>query len=151
MKLIMSILMTTSMMMSMTKTPISKGGTLVLATFSVALMMGYIMSTFMFSYIFIIIMMSGMMVMFMYMAVIMSNNKFKLSITMVLTMVMSMLMCMLINEPQEPSTQNEENHLLVNLVLNWQITMMVVILLLFIMIVTVNMITTNSGPLRMKS
>nr|YP_010354981.1 NADH dehydrogenase subunit 6 [Brachyrhynchus triangulus]UOG86760.1 NADH dehydrogenase subunit 6 [Brachyrhynchus triangulus]UPL65815.1 NADH dehydrogenase subunit 6 [Brachyrhynchus triangulus] len=151
MKLITSMIMSMSIMLPLTKTPMSSGGVLVISSMAMAVMIGFMMNTFMFSYILVIIMMSGVMVLFIYMSVISSNKKFKPSFKATVMLVMSMIMMYMITEPQETPQHKDDQLMVIGMLVNWQITMMAIMLLLLIMIVSVIMITTSKGPLRMKT
>nr|AML25805.1 NADH dehydrogenase subunit 6 [Elateroidea sp. BMNH 1274768] len=93
-------IMTASMLMFMSH-PMSLGLILLIQSLIVALITGFMFSTFWFSYIMFIIMVGGILVLFIYMVSIASNELFKFSNLLFMSMMMffmSMMMLFILND-----------------------------------------------------
>nr|YP_010147362.1 NADH dehydrogenase subunit 6 [Plautia crossota]QQP22173.1 NADH dehydrogenase subunit 6 [Plautia crossota] len=158
MNLMMSLMISMALILMMLNHPLSMGLILILQTLITAMLIGYMMNSFLFSYIIIIIMLSGALVLFIYMASIASNEKFKLSIkNLLLSMsvfLMSLMWLFLYNKMNLPNNMIYIEELSLIKLFNTntaKITLLMIIYLLLAMIAVSNIAKTNNGPLRMKS
>nr|QGU83703.1 NADH dehydrogenase subunit 6 [Eysarcoris aeneus] len=157
MNLLMSSMPVLSLVLMTLNHPLSMGLILILQTIMTAMIIGYMIESFLFSYIIIIIMLSGALVLFIYMASVASNEKFKLSLKLsLLSMMMFMIMYILISPFNSSILFNNNNIDKVSLIkifntMTAQMTLMVIIYLLFTMIVVSNIAKVTEGPLRMKN
>nr|YP_010714112.1 NADH dehydrogenase subunit 6 [Menida musiva]WDD39675.1 NADH dehydrogenase subunit 6 [Menida musiva] len=157
MNMIMSLMILSSLIMMTLNHPLSMGLILIIQTLLTAMIIGYMMSSFFFSYIIIIIMLSGALVLFIYMASVASNEKFKspiknsiMSLIFLITMIITMYMY---NLNYLNNYMNLNDHISLIKIFNMitaQLTMMMIIYLLFTMIVVSNVAKVKEGPLRMK-
>lgn len=76
----MSLIINIALILIILNHPLSIGLILILQTLITAILIGYIINSFLFSYIIIIIILRGALVLFIYIARIASNEKFNLSI-----------------------------------------------------------------------
>uniref|UniRef100_UPI003002606B NADH dehydrogenase subunit 6 n=1 Tax=Triatoma boliviana TaxID=3120505 RepID=UPI003002606B len=88
---IMILSITTSIVFTMMKHPLSMGLTLIIQTIMVSIMTGLMINVFWFSYILIISMLSGALVLFTYMASVASNEKFHTSMQMMIFIMMILI------------------------------------------------------------
>nr|URT60185.1 NADH dehydrogenase subunit 6 [Arma chinensis] len=156
--MLMSLMITVSLILLTLNHPLSMGLILILQTLIVASVIGYMLSSFFFSYIIIIIMLSGALVLFIYMASMASNEKFKSPVNMITISFLFMIMSMVLLYYYNPNNYNNimcySDYLSLIKTFNMitaQLTMMMIIYLLFTMIVVSNIAKTNQGPLRMKT
>nr|YP_009915363.1 NADH dehydrogenase subunit 6 [Palomena viridissima]QLF99783.1 NADH dehydrogenase subunit 6 [Palomena viridissima] len=155
---IMSMMIIMSLIMLYLNHPLSMGLILIIQTMMTAVIVGYMMSSFLFSYIIMMIMLSGVLVLFIYMSSIASNEKFNSPIKM---MAVSLLLFIIINYYMFMyNNMNMMNNLYMNEIISLikifntmtaQITMMMIMYLLLTMIVVSNIAKVTEGPLRMKS
>nr|AWN56176.1 NADH dehydrogenase subunit 6 [Chinavia impicticornis]AWN56189.1 NADH dehydrogenase subunit 6 [Chinavia ubica] len=153
----LSMMITMSIILLYLNHPLSMGLILIIQTLITAMIIGYMMSSFLFSYIIIIIMLSGALVLFIYMASIASNEKFKSPITMIIMSVMIMMMTfmfMVFNNNLFMANNISMNEItsIIKIfnTLTAQITMMMIMYLLLTMIAVSNIASVTYGPLRMK-
>nr|UPX88561.1 NADH dehydrogenase subunit 6 [Palomena prasina] len=154
----MSMMIIMPLIMLCLNHPLSMGLILIIQTMMTAVIVGYMMSSFLFSYIIMMIMLSGVLVLFIYMSSIASNEKFNSPIKMMLISLLLLIIiiyCMFMY-----NKMNMINNLYMNEVISLikifnsmtaQITMMVIMYLLLTMIVVSNIAKVTEGPLRMKS
>nr|YP_010693417.1 NADH dehydrogenase subunit 6 [Gonopsis coccinea]WCB99299.1 NADH dehydrogenase subunit 6 [Gonopsis coccinea] len=138
--------------------PLSMGLVLLMQTFMVAMIMGYIMESFFFSYIIIIIMMSGALVLFIYMSSVASNEKFNTPMKNIIMMTSLFILIYFVLKTTKYETNiinnlvSIENVSLIKIFNSTtsMITMMMIFYLLMTMIVVSNNAKVSEGPLRMK-
>nr|QXP99396.1 NADH dehydrogenase subunit 6 [Eoscarta assimilis] len=168
MKLMLIMMIMSSMTFLMMKHPLSAGFMLLVQTTLTCLMNGLNNYSYWFSYILFIVFIGGMMVLFIYMASIASNEKFKFSIKTSLLIITTMLLIMTI------MNMNNNIYILMNETFNYLLysknmnkemisimkmfnypTMMLSIIaityLLFTLITTVKITNIEEGPLRTKN
>nr|YP_009654859.1 NADH dehydrogenase subunit 6 [Plautia fimbriata]QCI09426.1 NADH dehydrogenase subunit 6 [Plautia fimbriata] len=158
MNLMMSLMINMALILMMLNHPLSMGLILIMQTLITAMLIGYMMNSFLFSYIIIIIMLSGALVLFIYMASIASNEKFNLSIkNLLLSAIMlsvSLLWFFLYNKMTFSNNMIYIEELSLIKLFNTntaKITLLMIIYLLLAMIAVSNIVKTNNGPLRMSS
>nr|YP_009454516.1 NADH dehydrogenase subunit 6 [Gonopsis affinis]AUF71511.1 NADH dehydrogenase subunit 6 [Gonopsis affinis] len=138
--------------------PLSMGLVLLMQTFMVAMIMGYIMESFFFSYIIIMIMMSGALVLFIYMSSVASNEKFNTPMKNIIMMTSLFILIYFVLKTTKCETiiinnlMSIENMSLMKIFnsMTSMITMMIIMYLLMTMIVVSNNAKVSEGPLRMK-
>nr|YP_009654911.1 NADH dehydrogenase subunit 6 [Cazira horvathi]QCI09888.1 NADH dehydrogenase subunit 6 [Cazira horvathi] len=158
MNLLMSLMFMMSFTLLMLNHPLSMGLILIIQTMITAVIIGYMMKSFFFSYIIIIIMLSGALVLFIYMASVASNEKFKFSLS---VLIGSVVLFMLINfimfyYNHQYLYDMIDSNSPINLIkiynmMTAQLTMLMIIYLLFTMIIVSNNAKITEGPLRMKN
>nr|WGO58169.1 NADH dehydrogenase subunit 6 [Scalida pyrrhocephala] len=159
MKIIMSISMSTSILLTQIKHPLSMGLILLTQTIMISLMSGMITYSFWFSYILLIVFLGGMLILFIYVTSLASNEMFYMSIktTMIMLILITMAMFMFYNT--EPFMQNTESATFITMnnteilsKLYNQPTKVITVILasyLFLTLITVVKITNlHKGPLR---
>nr|YP_002418804.1 NADH dehydrogenase subunit 6 [Nezara viridula]ABM63315.1 NADH dehydrogenase subunit 6 [Nezara viridula] len=152
----MAIMVTASLTMMLLNHPLSMGLILIIQTLITAMIIGYMMSSFLFSYIIIIIMLSGALVLFIYMASIASNEKFNspVKLMMLSLMILIITFTYFYYSMMFMNTNFNMNEMMSIIkifnTLTAQITMMMILYLLFTMIVVSNTAKVTEGPLRMK-
>nr|YP_010303524.1 NADH dehydrogenase subunit 6 [Anaxilaus musgravei]QUT09476.1 NADH dehydrogenase subunit 6 [Anaxilaus musgravei] len=158
----MNIMVTLMIMMSLflliMNHPLSMGFILIIQTIITAMVIGYLMKSFLFSYIIIIIMLSGALVLFIYMASVASNEKFKFPIIYsAMNIIMSLMIFIYLkynnNNWELNNLQMNEKISLIKIfnTLNFTITIMMITYLLLTMIAVSNIAKVTEGPLRMSS
>nr|YP_002970771.1 NADH dehydrogenase subunit 6 [Valentia hoffmanni]ACJ69583.1 NADH dehydrogenase subunit 6 [Valentia hoffmanni] len=166
----MSQMMNLSLLMSillpMTKHPLSMGMILIMQTIIIATITGLMINTFWFSYILIITMLSGMLVLFIYMASIASNEKFQTSMNMMIMTSMMTITAILtpflgdqLSQSKNWSSSKKATLLMdqsMNMIKlfnihNLSITMLIICYLFFTMIVVSFIVNNYEGPLRTKN
>nr|URH16616.1 NADH dehydrogenase subunit 6 [Termitogeton planus] len=155
MKTVMSTSMTTSLMFTQMKHPMTMGMTLMAQTMMVCLISGMMSKSFWFSYLLFMIMVGGMLVLFMYMTSLASNEMMS-SPNKMLTMTAVTLPAMIFLMPNTTNEETNTNSLMENEIKTTATTMfnqstmtiMLVLYMLTTLIVVVNMINISSGPLR---
>nr|YP_010184621.1 NADH dehydrogenase subunit 6 [Zicrona caerulea]QVH34053.1 NADH dehydrogenase subunit 6 [Zicrona caerulea]UCC46153.1 NADH dehydrogenase subunit 6 [Zicrona caerulea] len=158
MNILMSFMITLSLILLSLNHPLSMGLILIVQTLITSMIIGYMLSSFFFSYIIIIIMLSGALVLFIYMASVASNEKFKSPFYMIIVSMVTMIVMltfMIINNFNYinnfiPYNDNLSLIKIFNM-MTAQLTIIMIIYLLFTMIVVSNVAKTNEGPLRMKN
>nr|QZI85948.1 NADH dehydrogenase subunit 6 [Eocanthecona furcellata] len=155
--MMLSMMIFMSLILLMLNHPLSMGLILIMQTLITAMIVGYMMTSFFFSYIIIIIMLSGALVLFIYMASVASNEKFKSPLNMTLGSTLFMIMSFIyINYHNIQYNNNIINFndaislIKIFNMITAQLTMIMIIYLLFTMIVVSNVAKINEGPLRMK-
>nr|YP_009654898.1 NADH dehydrogenase subunit 6 [Eocanthecona thomsoni]QCI09875.1 NADH dehydrogenase subunit 6 [Eocanthecona thomsoni] len=158
MKIMLSLMIMLSLILLTLNHPLSMGLILIIQTLITSMIIGYMMESFFFSYIIIIIMLSGALVLFIYMASVASNEKFKSSINMMIIPSAVMILVYMLNyyynmEYYINSLMYNDSITLIKIfnMITAQLTLMMVIYLLFTMIVTSNIAKVTEGPLRMKN
>nr|ARH54023.1 NADH dehydrogenase subunit 6 [Stricticollis tobias] len=142
--------------------PLSMGIVLLLQTIVIALITGDMCLNFWFSYILFLILIGGMLILFIYMTSIASNEKFSLNFKMIIPTIMSVLFLWFMNISWKPEYSNQEtsalqeNNLIPFLVKyihfpTNMITIMMIIYLLITLIMTIKIIKSSKGPLRLKN
>nr|YP_011002225.1 NADH dehydrogenase subunit 6 [Picromerus viridipunctatus]WPO01486.1 NADH dehydrogenase subunit 6 [Picromerus viridipunctatus] len=154
----MSMMIITSLILMSLNHPLSMGLILIIQTLLTSMVIGYMMESFFFSYIIIIIMLSGALVLFIYMANVASNEKFKSPINMMMISTLGMFTLMMFmnwyNKFNLTKSLNYNDNISLIKIFNTitaQLTLMMIIYLLFTMIVVSNVAKITEGPLRMKS
>nr|YP_010374289.1 NADH dehydrogenase subunit 6 [Tholosanus proximus]QVD38911.1 NADH dehydrogenase subunit 6 [Tholosanus proximus] len=156
--MLMMLMITMSLILMSLNHPLSMGLILIMQTLITAMVIGFLMESFFFSYIIIIIMLSGALVLFIYMASVASNEKFdfpyKTSMMIFMFMIISFLYISYynINYLTNSVKMNEFMSLIkIFNTLTAQLTLMMIIYLLFTMIAVSNIAKVTEGPLRMKN
>nr|DAZ87583.1 TPA_asm: NADH dehydrogenase subunit 6 [Stiretrus anchorago] len=157
MNFLMSMMMMMSLILLSLNHPLSMGLILIIQTLITSMVIGYMLSSFFFSYIIIMTMLSGALVLFIYMASIASNEKFKSPLFMMLISLSFMLITYTIMYLYNFNYFNNMiiNNEIISLIkmynmITAQLTMMMIMYLLYTMIVVSNIVNINKGPLRMK-
>nr|YP_003204898.1 NADH dehydrogenase subunit 6 [Mordella atrata]ACO92587.1 NADH dehydrogenase subunit 6 [Mordella atrata] len=161
-KMIMITNLALSLMFICLKHPLSMGGSLLIQTILISLVLGNSAPNFWFSYILFLIMVGGMLVLFIYMTSVASNEPFKTSWPLLITIPTIILSATVLTSPLSSILifNNKEstpfdfalsfNQLIVKF-MNWpsMITLSFMIVYLLITLVAVVKITDLSyGPLR---
>nr|YP_009694517.1 NADH dehydrogenase subunit 6 [Eurydema oleracea]QEI26502.1 NADH dehydrogenase subunit 6 [Eurydema oleracea] len=154
----LSFMITISLILLTLNHPLSMGLILIMQTLVTAIIIGYMMESFLFSYIIIIIMLSGALVLFIYMASVASNEKFNSPINMMIIscslMIISftLLYYLDIKYFNNNLIKNDQISLikLFNM-MTAKMTLMIIIYLLLTMIVVSNIAKVTEGPLRIKN
>nr|YP_011002212.1 NADH dehydrogenase subunit 6 [Cazira verrucosa]WPO01460.1 NADH dehydrogenase subunit 6 [Cazira verrucosa] len=155
MNFLLSFMFLISLILLTLNHPLSMGLILILQTIITAMLIGYMLKSFFFSYIITIIILSGALVLFIYMASVASNEKFKYNIKFNAIFLMTLIMMsILLNSNYEyliDSIPNNDNinYIKIFNMITAQLTMIMIIYLLFTMIVVSNIAKINKGPLRM--
>nr|UBI43998.1 NADH dehydrogenase subunit 6 [Eysarcoris ventralis] len=158
MNLLMSMMIVMSFTLMMLNHPLSMGLILIIQTIMTAMIIGYMIESFLFSYIIIIIMLSGALVLFIYMASVASNEKFQLSMKMnVSLMILMVFMCIIsymynnsVNFMMNINYMDKISLIKIFNTMTAQLTFLMIIYLLFTMIVVSNIAKVTEGPLRTK-
>nr|QWX95330.1 NADH-ubiquinone oxidoreductase chain 6 [Salapia nigra] len=159
MTMMLTLLMTMSFTFLWLNHPISMGISIITQTIIVATISGIMLESFWYSYIIVITMLSGMLVLFIYMASVSSNEKFNPSIKLT---IFSLIMTIL-GMTWQSSNFNLDNDLMMNVpkmsevvslnnLFNCKtknITLLMVLYLLFTMITVSSIVNISEGPLRM--
>nr|AWV84118.1 NADH dehydrogenase subunit 6 [Tettigades sp. 2 PL2017] len=160
MKIIFMFLIFFSLMIMLTKHPLSMGFTLLMETILASLICSLNMSNYLLSYILFLIFIGGMLILFMYMSSIASNEKFYMLnvLSIMIMMIISILIVIKMKLNLEYSLYNENIgslELHSNLTMNklyslpsGMLTLMMMIYLLFTLIVVSNIIGNKFSPLR---
>nr|QEL51215.1 NADH dehydrogenase subunit 6 [Menida violacea] len=157
MNIMMSGMIILSLIMLMLNHPLSMGLILIIQTMITGIIIGYMMGSFFFSYIIIIIILSGALVLFIYMASVASNEKFKSPVKMMVLSSTFMIMAIIIltnynfNYFNNFMFMNEISLIKIFNMITAQLTMLIIIYLLFTMIVISNIAKVDEGPLRTKT
>nr|YP_010714125.1 NADH dehydrogenase subunit 6 [Menida metallica]WDD39688.1 NADH dehydrogenase subunit 6 [Menida metallica] len=157
MNIMMSGMIILSLIMLMLNHPLSMGLILIIQTMITGIIIGYMMGSFFFSYIIIIIILSGALVLFIYMASVASNEKFKSPVKMMVLSSTFMVMAIIIltnynfNYFNNFMFMNEISLIKIFNMITAQLTMLIIIYLLFTMIVISNIAKVDEGPLRTKT
>nr|YP_010946970.1 NADH dehydrogenase subunit 6 [Sigmella normalis]WGO57727.1 NADH dehydrogenase subunit 6 [Sigmella normalis] len=158
--MIMSTSLSTSLLFTQIKHPLSMGLTLLIQTILISLMSGMITQSFWFSYILLIVFLGGMLILFIYVTSLASNEMFFMSTKMLLTMMITTITLMILLKNIEPFMQNTEsmnffpmnnNNETLTKLYNQPTKTITVILAsyLFLTLITVVKITNlHKGPLR---
>nr|YP_010946957.1 NADH dehydrogenase subunit 6 [Sigmella ectobioides]WGO57714.1 NADH dehydrogenase subunit 6 [Sigmella ectobioides] len=159
MKIIMSMSMSTSILLTQIKHPLSMGLILLIQTIMISLMSGMITYSFWFSYILLIVFLGGMLILFIYVTSLASNEMFYMSTKIMLTMTAMIILFKIMLNNTEPFMQNTEsmtfistnNTEMLSKLYNQPTKIITVILAsyLFLTLITVVKITNlHKGPLR---
>nr|AWV84430.1 NADH dehydrogenase subunit 6 [Tettigades sarcinatrix]AWV84443.1 NADH dehydrogenase subunit 6 [Tettigades sarcinatrix] len=160
MKIIFMFLIFFTLMILLTKHPLSMGFVLLMETILASLLCSLNMSTYLLSYILFLIFIGGMLILFMYMSSIASNEKFYMlnMLSTTIMMIISILIVIKLNLNLEYSLYNINTgslELNSNLTMNklysmpsGMLTLMMVMYLLFTLIVVSNIIGNKFSPLR---
>nr|YP_010192724.1 NADH dehydrogenase subunit 6 [Picromerus lewisi]QZP40904.1 NADH dehydrogenase subunit 6 [Picromerus lewisi]URT60198.1 NADH dehydrogenase subunit 6 [Picromerus lewisi]UYG49494.1 NADH dehydrogenase subunit 6 [Picromerus lewisi]WQM56497.1 NADH dehydrogenase subunit 6 [Picromerus lewisi] len=159
MNILLSMMIVMSLVLLSLNHPLSMGLILIIQTLITSTIIGFMLGSFFFSYIIIIIMLSGSLVLFIYMASVASNEKFKSPINMMFISSISMMFIMSLSFMYlyKSYLKNElyynDTITLIKIfnTITAQLTLLMIIYLLFTMIVVSNVSKTNEGPLRMKN
>nr|AWV83247.1 NADH dehydrogenase subunit 6 [Graptopsaltria nigrofuscata]AWV84469.1 NADH dehydrogenase subunit 6 [Graptopsaltria nigrofuscata] len=159
MKMLMLMLMMLSMNFIFMKHPLSMGFTLLLQTILSSLTCSLNFNSYFMSYVLFLIFIGGMLILFMYMSSIASNEKFFFSMKL---MMMNMLTIFLLSFINNDNFDNKDLLSLINLnnenssfmmyklymLPSGNITLLMIIYLLFSLIVVSKIIKTKNVPLR---
>nr|YP_010271141.1 NADH dehydrogenase subunit 6 [Anchon yunnanense]UKB86906.1 NADH dehydrogenase subunit 6 [Anchon yunnanense] len=155
---LMKLMMTTSIMSTMMKMPMSMGITLMIQTMMAISLMNTMSTSSWIPSITFLIMIGGLMIIFMYMSSITSNEKFKLNLKMLYPMTIMMLMMEeMMSNYQTPEIQNlqKESPVMMSMTKMYSKSMMMTMLIMMFLLLTmivVNKITKMfEGPLRTKT
>nr|AWV83897.1 NADH dehydrogenase subunit 6 [Tettigades distanti] len=160
MKIMFMFLIFFTLMIMLTKHPLSMGFALLMETMLASLTCSLNMSTYLLSYILFLIFIGGMLILFMYMSSIASNEKFNMFnvLSTMIMMIISILIVIKLSLNFEYNLYNENVSSLElnsNLMMNklysipsGMLTLMMVIYLLFTLIVVSNIIGNKFSPLR---
>nr|WPO01473.1 NADH dehydrogenase subunit 6 [Eocanthecona thomsoni] len=157
MNLLLLLMIMMALIMLTLNHPLSMGLILIMQTLVMSMIIGYMMESFFFSYIIMIIMLSGALVLFIYMASIASNEKFKSPINLMtcymLIMTIIAYYLFFIMKYFNNNMIYIDNISLIKIfnMITAQMTLMMIMYLLFTMIVVSNIAKNNEGPLRMKN
>nr|URH16929.1 NADH dehydrogenase subunit 6 [Microcerotermes papuanus] len=158
-KLLMSMSTMTSLMFTQMKHPLAMGLMLLIQTTMVCLISGTMYKSFWFSYILFMIMIGGMLVLFMYMTSLASNEMFSPSNKMLVATIMTLpallytMPTVTNNKEMCPHDTMTENEILTTTTVMYNqmmgiMTTLLVLYMLLTLIVVVNIINVNKGPLR---
>nr|AWV83390.1 NADH dehydrogenase subunit 6 [Yezoterpnosia nigricosta] len=159
MKMLILMLMLLSMNFMFMKHPLSMGFILLMQTIFSSLTCSLNLNSYFTSYILFLIFVGGMMILFMYMSSIASNEKFYFSMKL---MLMNILMIFLFNMIDLIDINNQNMIMLMNLYNEYcnysmnklymlpsgNITLLMIIYLLFTLVIVSNIIKLKSSPLR---
>nr|AWV83962.1 NADH dehydrogenase subunit 6 [Tettigades lacertosa] len=160
MKIIFMFLIFFTLMIMLTKHPLSMGCTLLLETILASMTCSLNMGTYLLSYILFLIFIGGMLILFMYMSSIASNEKFYMfnMLSIMVMMIISILIVIKLNLNLEYNLYNDNivsfklySDLMMNKLYSLpsgMLTLMMVIYLLFTLIVVSNVIGNKFSPLR---
>nr|YP_009445574.1 NADH dehydrogenase subunit 6 [Picromerus griseus]ATV99251.1 NADH dehydrogenase subunit 6 [Picromerus griseus] len=154
--LLIMMIMTSLILLSLNH-PLSMGLILIIQTMVTSIIIGSMLESFFFSYIIIIIMLSGILVLFIYMASVASNEKFKSLINLMMMSTLFLLITSKLMYSYKGYMMNSlyynDNISLIKIfnTATAQLTLMMIIYLLFTMIVVSNVSKIYEGPLRMKN
>nr|ADO60620.1 NADH dehydrogenase subunit 6 [Omonadus floralis] len=142
--------------------PLSMGIILLLQTIIISMITGKMCLNFWFSYILFLILIGGMLILFIYMTSIASNEKFTLNFKIMIPAIFSMALILLLNIQWKFFQTNVE--MKINSQLNLtsfmskyihfptnMITILMIIYLLITLIMTIKIIKSSKGPLRLKN
>nr|AIM19507.1 NADH dehydrogenase subunit 6 [Tettigades ulnaria] len=160
MKIIFMFSIFFTLMIMLSKHPLSMGCALLMETILASLMCSLNMSNYLLSYILFLIFIGGMLILFMYMSSIASNEKFYM-INMLSIMTMMIISILIVIKLDLNLVYNLYNDNIGSLELHYNLTMyklyslpsgmltlMMVIYLLFTLIVVSNIISNKFSPLR---
>nr|YP_009485692.1 NADH dehydrogenase subunit 6 [Carbula sinica]AVZ00828.1 NADH dehydrogenase subunit 6 [Carbula sinica] len=158
MNLLMSMMIILSLILMTLNHPLSMGLILIIQTIITAMIIGYMLESFLFSYIIIIIILSGALVLFIYMASVASNEKFNMPMKNIILFIIIMLILLTLMF----LFSKESYYLNINMIdkisliklfntLTAQLTLMMIMYLLLTMIIVSNIASVSEGPLRMKN
>lgn len=158
MNLLLSIIIIVSFTLIIINHPLSIGFILIIQTIITAIIIGYILKSFLFSYIIIIIMLSGVLVLFIYIARVASNEKFNISIKIITLFFVSILILSILiffynKKPYLINLNIIDTTRVIKLfnTLTAQLTLIVIIYLLLTIIIVSNIARVTDGPLRIKN
>nr|YP_011010508.1 NADH dehydrogenase subunit 6 [Halovelia heron]WPW47136.1 NADH dehydrogenase subunit 6 [Halovelia heron] len=160
MKMLMTIMLTLSTTIIMTKHPLSMGFMIIIQTMILSTMINMLMKYTWYSYILILTMLGGMLILFMYMASIASNEKMKWSTKMFSITISIFLLIMLMKNKFIIADYNNimimENQQNMNLMKLFNtksstLTIIMAIYLLITMIYVIFITNTFEGPMRKKN
>nr|WPN89788.1 NADH dehydrogenase subunit 6 [Metallus sp.] len=167
-KLLILLLMTSSVLFFFMETPLSMGLILMIQTILTVLMTGMLSLNFWYAYILFLIMIGGMLILFIYVSSLSSNLKFtminKKKILLMMIILFTLIFTIMLNTKFYLMFNNElinmtnlemENNFILKMSMNklynkptnWIMIMMINYLLLTLLIV-VKIININMGPLR---
>nr|ALO77173.1 NADH deshydrogenase subunit 6 [Phloiophilus edwardsi] len=153
-----------AMLFTFTTHPMSMGFMLLMQTFSLALIIGFMNLNFWYSYILFIVMVGGMMVVFIYMTSIASNEKFKFSNKLFLMFIMLISISLISKDLfilwtnySNMEIFNWNNNMSFNVSMskymsypNNSMFYLTMLYLLIALIIVVKIANINYGPLQMK-
>lgn len=148
------------------KHPLRMGITLIIQTVLISILTGRIIKSFWFSYILLIILLSGALVLFIYIARIASNEKFYSSVLLtkliIIIIITSTIICYLIDNVYKNIINNEIIRIFLEIrqeitlikifnMQNIQLTILLILYLLFTIIVVTYNVNIFEGPIRAKN
>nr|AIW06154.1 NADH dehydrogenase subunit 6 [Gaeana maculata] len=158
MKMLMLITVMMSINFLLVSHPLSMGFILLMQTIIASLMCGFNLSSYFMSYILFLIFIGGMMILFMYMSSIASNEKFIFSMKLTLMNILMMIIISFINinfNSQNMSMSINFHNEYCNYYMNklyslpsGNITLLMIIYLLFTLIIVSNIIKLKMAPFR---
>nr|YP_011036651.1 NADH dehydrogenase subunit 6 [Xestocephalus ishidae]WRK21255.1 NADH dehydrogenase subunit 6 [Xestocephalus ishidae] len=157
--MMMKLVMISSSMLPMIKSPMSMGMLLVLQSMILTMIMNKTCTSSWFTLMTFLMMIGGMMIIILYMTSITSNEKFKLNILMSITLLMMLIMSdelmieLQINENQEMIYMLNMEKFSMMKIYNknsMKLSLMMILYLLLTMISVSKIIKHNKGPLRSK-
>nr|AWV83858.1 NADH dehydrogenase subunit 6 [Tettigades chilensis] len=160
MKIIFMFMIFFTLMIMLTKHPLSMGFVLLMETILASMTCSLNMKTYLISYILFLIFIGGMLILFMYMSSVASNEKFYMlnMLSTMIMMIISILIVIKLNLNLEYNLYDDNIGSLKsysNLAMNklyslpsGMLTLMMVIYLLFTLVVVSNIIGMKSSPLR---
>nr|YP_010946372.1 NADH dehydrogenase subunit 6 [Balta hwangorum]WGO57090.1 NADH dehydrogenase subunit 6 [Balta hwangorum] len=159
-KMIMFMMMLTSITFTQLNHPMTLGMMLLLQTMMISMLSGLMSQTFWFSYVLMLVFLGGMMVLFIYVTSIASNEIMKTSMKMFIMMTMTTTLVMSIMNPYlEMNNQETMNTMMMNMNTNESlmklynnptnsITIMMASYLFITLIAVVKLTNIFKGPLR---
>nr|YP_011014885.1 NADH dehydrogenase subunit 6 [Caliscelis rhabdocladis]WQB38579.1 NADH dehydrogenase subunit 6 [Caliscelis rhabdocladis] len=162
--MLLKLIMLFSMITPFLKHPISMGSMLMMQTMMICLVSSSKFNSPWYSYILFITMIGGLMVMFMYMSSIASNEKMKMMPTKKIIILLTILMIIFIMNMKEQeymekmyqiklNTNNLEEIKSTSKFFNFKkmnLSIMMIMILLFTMVSITNISSSKEGPLKMK-
>nr|ALO76691.1 NADH deshydrogenase subunit 6 [Alleculinae sp. ENSP01] len=157
--LLLSVCLFLTIMMMLTKHPISMGTTLLIQTISISVLSGNFSQSLWFSYILFLIMVGGMMILFMYMTSIASNEKFKPNLKIMMTMPLVFTATLLMTEnfkmikTSETWKMNEQPmfQMSINKFINFPLTITFIMMMIYLfmaMMASVKISSFKEGSIR---
>nr|YP_011010560.1 NADH dehydrogenase subunit 6 [Halovelia lannae]WPW47201.1 NADH dehydrogenase subunit 6 [Halovelia lannae] len=160
MKILMTMMLTLSTTIIMTKHPLSMGFMIIIQTMILSIIINLMMKYSWYSYILVLTMLGGMLILFMYMASIASNEMMKWSTKMFLIMIITFTLIMLMKNKfiimdynNITIMENQQNMNLMKLfnTKSSMLTIMMAMYLLITMIYVIFITNTFEGPMRKKN
>nr|ARH54036.1 NADH dehydrogenase subunit 6 [Tomoxia bucephala] len=140
--------------------PLAMGGTLLMQTTLVALLLGNFAPNFWFSYILFLVMVGGMLVLFIYMTSVASNEMFKTNLKFLIPMPAIIILMYINIQTPNPNKElikfssNLNFNQMITKFMNWPSMMTLALMIMYLLItliVIVKITNIKHGPLRTKN